>query len=87
MNSFVIVKWFRNILRGLQRNLKFSISNPKTFEEVWSVNSNGLRMISLVVVVILLLGIGSGYLISVGFRGYSNENVSIEREQLEEPGC
>ncbi|MDX2361926.1 MAG: M23 family metallopeptidase [Crocinitomicaceae bacterium] len=78
------MKFLRKIYAGLRKNLKFSISDPVSFQEVWSINSNRIRVISLT----LILIVGVGLLISSLFGTFSggyfgNEDVSIERDELE----
>ena len=78
------MNFVRKIYAGLRKTLKFSISDPVSFKEVWSVNSNRIRVISL----LLLFIVGCGLLISSLFGTFSggyfgNEDVSIERDDLE----
>ncbi len=78
------MKFLRRIYRGLRKNLKFSISNPESFEEVWSFNSNGIRVISLSLILILILSIPISLLFSSNSSYFSSGDVSIEREELED---
>ena len=80
--SFAKVNALRRIYKSLRKNLKFSASNPETFKEVWSFNSNGIRVISLLLILIFSLGLLIAYLF--GPSNYFNKNdVSIERDNLE----
>ena len=80
------MSWINRKFEGLKKDLKFSASNPKNFEEVWSFQSTTLRLISLFILTFVILGIGLVYLFTAGpFSGYFSKNdVSIERTQLEE---
>ena len=75
------MKIFKRIYKGLKRNLKFSISNPQNFKEVWSFNSNGIRVISLMVLILLVFSFILAYFLGVSL--FSSGTKSIEREQLE----
>lgn len=75
------MKIFKRIYKGLKRNLKFSISNPQNFKEVWSFNSNGIRVISLMVLILLIFSFILAYFLGVSI--FSSGAKSIEREQLE----
>jgi murein DD-endopeptidase MepM/ murein hydrolase activator NlpD len=80
------MSWMSRKFNGLRKELKFSASNPKNFEEVWSFQSTTLRLLSLFVLVFAILGVFLVYLFTSGpFSGYFSKNdVSIERTQLEE---
>jgi len=75
------VKFLRRIYRGLKRNLKFSISNPQNFKEIWSFNSNGIRVLSLLILFFLIFSFVLAYFLGVSL--FSTESKTIEREQLE----
>ena len=66
--------------------MKYSASDPNTFKEAWSFNSNGIRVISLTLLFLILFG----FLVVQLFRsdfvsGYlKTEDSMIERDQLEE---
>lgn len=75
------MKFLRKIYSALRRNLKFSISNPQNFREVWSFNSNGIRVLSLLILFFLAFSFILAYFLGVSL--FSNEAKSIEREQLE----
>lgn len=78
------MSFFRKIFKGLRRNRRFSISDPKSFKETWSVNSNGIRVISLALILILLFSIPLALLFSSNTSYFSTDDVSIERDELEE---
>jgi len=78
------VKFLRKIYRGLRKNLKFSISNPESFKEVWSFNSNGIRVISLFLILVLAVSFPLALLFSSDGSYFSTNDVSIERDELEE---
>lgn len=63
-----------------RKSLKYSASDPTSFEEVWSFTSTRVRVISLIVVLVLAAGFGMSYVIS-WFGGESE--ATIEREKLE----
>lgn len=71
--------WFR-----LRKSVKISIEDPKTFKELWSVNSSGLSVISLILVTIVLFSFLILFLFSGTFNDMQKGEVSIEREQLED---
>lgn len=53
------------------------------FEEVWSFGSTGLRVISLLLVVVALFSMLVLFLFSGSFSNFQKGEISIEREQLE----
>lgn len=75
------MKVLRKLYRSLKRNLKFSISNPQNFREIWSFNSNGIRVLSLLALFFLAFSFVLAYFLGVSL--FSSETKSIEREQLE----
>lgn len=75
------MKFLRRIYTGLRRNLKFSISNPQNFREIWSFNSNGIRVLSLLILFFLAFSFILAYFLGVSL--FSSEAKSIEREKLE----
>ena len=75
------MKIFKRIYKSLKRNLKFSISNPQNFKEVWSFNSNGIRVISLLVLILLIFSFILAYFLGVSI--FSSGTKTIAREQLE----
>jgi len=76
------VKFLRKIYSAFRRNLKFSISNPQNFKEIWSFNSNGIRVLSLLILFFLAFSFILAYFLGVSL--FSSEAKSIEREQLED---
>jgi murein DD-endopeptidase MepM/ murein hydrolase activator NlpD len=67
----------------LGKNLRFSITNPDTFKEVLSFNSNLIRVFSLIVILLLAI-----ILISIFFLGgfesfFRSMEMSKERNQLQ----
>ena len=83
--SFALLNFFKNIYNSLQKKLKYSASDPATFREVWSFNSTGTRVISLMIILFLLVGMLIAYLFSSGslLNYFSTNDVTIEREELE----
>jgi murein DD-endopeptidase MepM/ murein hydrolase activator NlpD len=77
------MNWFRKISNRLRTTIKYSASNPKNFEEVWSFQSNTIRLISLIVIIFVLVGILAIYLFSGPFSGMVGEK-SIQRTELED---
>lgn len=75
------MKFIRKLYHALKRNLKFSISNPQNFKEIWSFNSNGIRVLSLIILFFLAFSFVLAYFLGVSL--FSTETKSIEREQLE----
>lgn len=77
---------FRRILSNLSKDVKFSISNPISFKENWSIISNGLRVISLGLIFLILFGFLIGFILRSNFVGgyLSKNDISIERDKLEE---
>lgn len=74
----------RALFRTLSKQRKFSVSDPKSFEEIWSVNSNGIRVLSLLIIVVLIFAVPLALLFSSGGGYFSTNDTSIERDQLEE---
>lgn len=75
----------QNIFEYLKEELKFSATNPLSFEEKWSVQTTRLRMLSLILLVLLVFGILFTYFVLKGpFSFYFTKNdTPIERQQLE----
>lgn len=80
------MSFIKRIGKRLRREMKFSISNPDSFKEIWSVNSNGIRVISLSIILLIVIVILISLLLSSGwFGGYLKvSDSSIERDRLEE---
>lgn len=77
------MNWFKKIFKSLRQTRKFSLSDPESFEEVWSVNTSGIRLISLLILILILFGVANAFL----FRGsgsFFEKDVSIERQTLED---
>lgn len=66
-----------------RRNLKFSLSDPFNFEEVWSFTSNRLRVFSLLFIVLILLSTGISWILLTSTDYFQSDEVSIDRTQLE----
>lgn len=77
------MKFLKNLWQRLRKPLKFSVENPVNFEEVWSFGSTGLRVISLLLVVVALFSMLVLFLFSGSFSDFQKGEMSIEREQLE----
>lgn len=76
--------FWKSFVEKSRKKIKYSASDPTSFEEVWSFSSTRIQMVSLLLVVFLGGGLGMSYLISaLGGPGGGNDK-SIEREQLEE---
>lgn len=71
------------IFKSLRQTRKFSLSDPESFEEVWSVNTSGIRLISVVLLLLLVFGVGIAYLFQ-GSGSLFEKDVSIERQTLED---
>lgn len=77
------MKLFKKFYRWLQKNVKYSASDPKSFDEIWSFQSTTIRLASLLIIVMIIVGAGSAYLFSGLFQRLSGDP-SISRSQLEE---
>jgi len=75
----------RSILTKLRQVKKYSASNPKNFEEIWSFNATGVQLISLIALICVTIGILFTLFVLKGpFSSYFSRNdVSIERKKLE----
>lgn len=74
----------QRVWSNLKKNLRFKLEDPISFREVWSFNSNGLRVISLLIVLTLFFSLAILFLFGnlfVDWRGQGN--ISIERKKLE----
>lgn len=79
------MSWLSKINERFSKNLKFSVSNPDTFEEELSFRSNFYRVISLGLLLILLIGFLSLLFFANTYVDASGKgNVSIQRSTLEE---
>ncbi|MCH2225142.1 MAG: M23 family metallopeptidase [Crocinitomicaceae bacterium] len=63
----------------MRKTIKYSASDPRSFEEVWSFQSNMIRLVSLIVLVIVSTSVLAVYL----FSGTMNGTKSISRSKLE----
>lgn len=76
--------FWKSFIEKSRKSLKFSASDPTNFEEVWSFTSTRIRVISLLFILLLAMGFGMSYLVSMfGGPGGSANDKSIERGQLE----
>ena len=75
----------QNILDSLKEEIKVSSSNPNSFEEKWSFTSSRLRIISLILLIILVIGVLSSLFVFKGpFASYFSKNdKTIGRQELE----
>ena len=73
----------KSFFKKLRQNLKFSVTNPDSFNEVWTFYSNGVRVISLILILLMVSSVVSVYLTGGFDRVFFFFIVSIEREQLE----
>jgi murein DD-endopeptidase MepM/ murein hydrolase activator NlpD len=77
--------WWQSFVEKAKKSIKLSVTDPSNFQELWSVTSTRIRLISLFIVLIFALGIGMSLLVSwLGGPGLVGGNKSIERKQLEE---
>lgn len=77
------MNWFKKFYRWLQKNVKYSASDPRSFDEIWSFQSTTIRLASLLIIVLIVVGSISAYLFS-GFFARMSGDSSIERSRLEE---
>lgn len=77
------MSWWSKFTERMSRNLKFSVSNPENFEEVVSFNSSPVRVWSLVIIFILLIGFISLFFFSGMYSNIKVDNTSINRSDLE----
>ncbi len=74
-----MMSFFRNSIRKLKKNIKFSITNPENFREIWSVNSTVLQVISLGLISLFVFVFFIGFIFKLSFF----DDISIERDKLE----
>ncbi|MGY8926481.1 MAG: hypothetical protein ACKVJC_04215, partial [Flavobacteriales bacterium] len=74
-----MMSFFRNSIRKLKKNIKFSITNPENFREIWSVNSTVLQVISLGIISLFVFVFFIGFIFKLSFF----DDISIERDKLE----
>ncbi|MDA9881879.1 M23 family metallopeptidase [Crocinitomicaceae bacterium] len=71
------------IYRKSKKAVKFSVTDPSSFEELMSFVSSRIRVFSLTVLVFIVFGISILFLFDGVFNKYSGSNdTPIEREQL-----
>ncbi len=75
----------RSLWDKLNSELKYSASNPMNFNEIWSFQSTGVRIISLIILYSIIVGFLAVLLVVYGpFSRYlSTNDVDINRETLE----
>ncbi len=75
----------KRFFQRLRKDVSISAKNPHTFDELWSINTNGIRLISLSILLFIFIGVLSHLLISSSFfQTYIlGKNKSIERIELE----
>ncbi len=74
-----MMSFFRNSIRKVKKNIKFSITNPENFREIWSVNSTVLQVISLGIIGLFVFVFFIGFIFKLSFF----DDSSIERDKLE----
>ena len=74
-----MMSFFRNSIRKVKKNIKFSITNPENFREIWSVNSTVIQVISLGIIGLFVFVFLIGFIFKLSFFNDS----SIERDKLE----
>lgn len=77
------MNWFKRFFRRLQKNVKYSASDPQNFHEIWSFQSTTMRLTSLMLILLIVVGGVAAYLFS-GFFGGIIGKESIDRSKLEE---
>lgn len=77
------MNWFKKFFRRLQKNVKYSASDPQSFHEIWSFQSTTVRLMSLVFILLIIVGGVTAYLFSGFFGGIAGSG-SIDRNKLEE---
>lgn len=75
----------KRIFNKLNRDLKYSASDPTNFNEVWSFQSTGIRIISLIILYSFIIALITVLLFVFGpFSSYfSTNDVDIDRQTLE----
>lgn len=77
------MNWFKRFYSRLQKNVKYSASDPESFHEIWSFQSTTMRLTSLVIILAIVVGILFAYLFS-GFFNNSDGKGTVDRNKLEE---
>jgi murein DD-endopeptidase MepM/ murein hydrolase activator NlpD len=77
-------KW-ENLFNGMMEEIKFSTSNPNSFEEKWSFTSSRIRILSLIAILLLFFGVLFTFFMLWGpFSSFFIQNDrTIERRDLE----
>ena len=72
----------KTFYRGLKKSVKFSATNPTNFVEIWSFTSTRIRVISLIIILLAVVGLVPLYFFG-GSSSYIEKNdVPIERQDL-----
>ena len=77
------MSWFKKFYRRLQKNVKYSASDPKTFDDIWSFQSTTIRLVSLFLIIVIAVGGLSAYLFSGLFASFTGDP-KVDRNRLEE---
>jgi murein DD-endopeptidase MepM/ murein hydrolase activator NlpD len=77
------MNWFKKFYQRLQKNVKYSASDPKTFDDIWSFQSTTIRLVSLFLIIMIAVGGISAYLFSGLFAELAGDP-KIDRNKLEE---
>ena len=77
------MNWFKKFYRRLQKNVKYSASDPKTFDDIWSFQSTTIRLVSLFLIIVIAVGGLSAYLFSGLFANFAGDP-KVDRNRLEE---
>jgi len=77
------MNWFKKFYRRLQKNVKYSASDPKTFDDIWSFQSTTIRLVSLCLIIMIAVGGLSAYLFSGLFANLAGDP-KVDRNRLEE---
>lgn len=79
------MSFWKSFVNKSRKSLKYSVTDPQSFQEVWSFTSTRIRVVSLLLLLIVGLGVGTSYLISLfGGSGIGQNDTSIERKKLEQ---
>ena len=86
IDNFAVMNLLKKIFNRLKKDIKLSASNPHSFDEVWSINTTGFRVISLSIILIICIGVITFFIASSSFfQSYLNsDNKSIDRTELEQ---
>lgn len=83
---FVQMKKLRNLFKNWRRPIKLSISNPANFDEIWSVSTSKVQLVSLFLLIFVLISVGVGFFILKSpFGDYlQSDKEALKRNQLVE---